>query len=438
MNQLLEQGQAVQLARSPQLCRVEQYLGSGSQGEVYQVTLDGTSLALKWYYPAAATEAQWATLEALVRMPPPSPRFLWPVGTVSGSGLAGFGYLMALRPDEYKGLPALMRRTVDVSFRELITAGFQLADSYLKLHSRGLAYRDISFGNVFLNPSNGDALICDNDNAAVNGISAGVSGTPRFMAPEIVIGHAHPSAQTDLFSLAVLLFYMLMFHHPLDGRLEHQIRCLDAASMRRLYGTDALFIFHPTDQRNAPVQGYQDNALSFWKVYPQFVRDLFTQAFVAGLHEPGQRVVESMWRKELLRLRDAIRVCPHCGMQNFYDASAGDPAARPCFNPACRKPLGALLRLIIDGSSMVILDNGVELYPHHVESGREYDLSAPLALVNRHPANPSLLGLKNLSIGKWVYSTPDGANKDVEPGRSAPLLPGSSILFGSRRGAIHA
>jgi serine/threonine protein kinase len=44
-----------------------------------------------------------------------------------------------------------------------------------------------------------------------------VLGTPRFMAPEVVRREAAPSDQTDRYSLAVLLFYLLMGGHPLDG-----------------------------------------------------------------------------------------------------------------------------------------------------------------------------------------------------------------------------
>ena len=59
---------------------------------------------------------------------------------------------------------------------------------------------------MFFDPDTGDVLICDNDNVSANGIdNSSVYGTPRFMAPEIVMGQAKPSRNTDLYSLAVLL-----------------------------------------------------------------------------------------------------------------------------------------------------------------------------------------------------------------------------------------
>ena len=89
----------------------------------------------------------------------------------------------------------------------------------------GAKYQDISFGNLFFNPDNGDVLICDNDNVSFdNSKPGGVLGTPGFMAPEIVRGEKRPSKDTDRYSLSVLLFYLFMVNHPLEGKLEASIR----------------------------------------------------------------------------------------------------------------------------------------------------------------------------------------------------------------------
>ena len=84
-----------------------------------------------------------------------------------------------------------------------------IADSFLKLHAKGLCYQDINFGNIFLDPVLGDICICDNDNVDINGERGGVFGTKKFMAPEIVRCEKRPDANTDLYSLAVVLFEML-------------------------------------------------------------------------------------------------------------------------------------------------------------------------------------------------------------------------------------
>jgi DNA-binding helix-hairpin-helix protein with protein kinase domain len=436
MNQILKSGQIVHTETGVP-CEVGQFLGGGGQGEVYKADVSGKTVALKWYFPAQATPEQRDGLDALIKKGPPNDKFLWPLELTSSPDVPGFGYIMPLREPRFKGIVDLMKRRIEPTFRALSTAGLQLADSYLELHAQGFCYRDISFGNVFFDPDSGEALICDNDNVAVDKQEqSGVLGTPRFMAPEIVRGEARPSTQTDLFSLSVLLFYMLMVHHPLEGKRELAIKCLDLPAMNKLYGTDPLFIFDPDDDSNQPVPGYHDNAIVFWPLYPQFLCDLFTEAFTAGLRDPLERVRESEWRAAMVRLRDSVFYCANCGAENFYDVEAlrtagGDPGA--CW--ACDEALVLPPRLRIE-KGIVMLNHDTQLYPHHLDGQRMYDFSQPLAEVTQHPARPDLWGLKNLTAEKWVITTADGTVKDVEPGRNVPLAVGTRINFGKKEGEI--
>jgi DNA-binding helix-hairpin-helix protein with protein kinase domain len=429
-------GQKVDALSSGRPCTVEEFLGGGGQGEVYRATLDGKAVALKWYRPSAATAEQRAAIETLIRKGPPTDRFLWPMELVTAADQPGFGYVMPLREPRYKGIVDLMKRRIEPAFGALATAGLELSNSYLQLHAKGLCYRDISFGNVFFDPDTGDILICDNDNVAVDGGRGGVLGTPRFMAPEVVRGEALPSTQTDLFSLAVLLFYMLMVHHPLEGAREAAIRCLDLPAMTRLYGTEPLFIFDPRDASNRPVAGVHDNAITFWPIYPQFVRDLFTRAFTDGIRDPQNgRVRESEWRAAMVKLRDALMYCAGCGAENFYDAEAlraPGGGLRTCW--ACGKQLRLPPRIRV-GRSVVMLNHDTQLFPHHVDDRKLYDFSRPVAAVSQHPSDPSIWGLKNLSPEKWVISASDGM-RDVAPGRSVTLALGTKIHFGHLEGEV--
>ncbi len=436
MHQLLQLRSTVQTA-SGHPCIVETFLGGGGQGEVYRAQLDGKLLALKWYFPEQATPAQRQNLETLIRKGPPNGQFLWPLELAASANAPGFGYLMPLREPRYQGIVDLMKGRIEPSFRALATAGLQLAQAFLELHAKGLCYRDISFGNVFFDPDTGDIQVCDNDNIAIDGQGdGGILGTPRFIAPEVVRGEAAPSIQTDLFSLAVLLFYLFHIHHPLEGKKEAAIKCFDLPAMNKLYGTEPLFIFDPADASNRPVPGLHDNALEYWPLYPQFLRDRFTRAFTAGLRDPHERVRESEWRAALVQLRDAILYCGQCGAENFYDsealrASGGQPGS--CWS--CQRPLTLPFRLRI-GRGVVMLNHDTQLFPHHLDSQRLYDLSQPLAVVQRHPRNPSVWGLKNLSPVKWVMTAPDGAIRDVELGRSVTLAAGVKVNFGSVEGEI--
>ncbi len=435
--QILKPKQVVHTVTSQMPCTVEKFLGGGGQGEVYRADLGGQKVALKWYFPASATDSQRVALETLIKKGPPTEKFLWPIELTESPDVPDYGYIMPLRDPRYKSIVDLMKRQAEPTFHALATAGLQLAQSFLALHAMGLCYRDISFGNVFFAPDNGEVLICDNDNVAVDGeAEAGVLGTPRFMAPEIVRGEALPSMRTDLYSLAVLLFYMLMVHHPLEGKHEVDIKCLDLPAMNKLYGTDPLFIFDPNDNSNRPVPGYHDNALAFWPLYPQFVRDMFIKAFTDGLHDPDARVRESEWRGVMVHMRDALIYCPNCFAENFYDvealrASGGDLGQ--CW--ACDSDLQLPPRIRID-DQIVMLNHNTKLYPHHVDVQKMYDFSQPVAEVTRHPKDPSIWGLKNLSGEKWVITSTDGSIKDVEPGRSVTLAVGIRINFGKIEGEI--
>jgi serine/threonine protein kinase len=442
VNQILRPQQTVVTEFSKIPCEVEQFLGGGGQGEVYKAKLGNASVALKWYFSASATDEQYAALTRLVEQGPPTDKFLWPMELVLATGIPGFGYVMPLREPRFKGIVDMMKRHVEPSFRALATAGFDLTHSYLQLHAKGLCYRDISFGNVFFDPNTGDVCICDNDNVAIDGqAKGGILGTPRFMAPEIVRGEALPSTQTDLFSLAVLLFYMFVVHHPLEGRQESSIRCLDLPAMTKLYGQEPVFIYDPSDDSNRPVQGYHDNAIVFWPIYPQFLRVLFTKAFTDGLRDPRNgRVREGEWRATMIRLRDCIIYCSSCGAENFYDADAlrssgGKPS--PCWSCTTDVQLPARIRIEKNPveKDVVMLNHDTKLFPHHVDDGRRFDFSCPIAEMTRHPTNPNVWGLKNLSHEKWVITTANSV-RDIEPGRSVPLAVGTQIHFGRAQGEI--
>ncbi len=450
MNELLKTGQVVQTEISGQPCMVEKFLGGGGQGEVYQAQWAGGSFALKWYYPQTATTDQREALNNLVKdQQSPSEAFLWPLDMAFAPGVPGFGYIMRLREPRFKGLLDLMNNRIDPKFRVLVTVGLGLADSFFKLHAKGLCYRDISFGNAFFDPESGEVAICDNDNVTTNrSPKVSVLGTPEFMAPEIVRREALPSRQTDWYSLSVLLFFIFHIHHPLKGKRVLSIHCWDLPSQEKILGTEPLFIFDPDDPSNRAVDrsfnmdGSTEgghNALLYWPIFPQFLRDTLLRAFTTGLKDPENgRVTEGEWRKVLSQLRDAIFYCAWCGSENFYDpdavkAARGKPGA--CWNKGCKKELRLPFRIRM-GKVIVMLPHDGKLYPHHLDPSKDFDFANVCAEVSTHPTDPNIWGLKNCSGGKWVAKMPDGSVKDIEPGRSVRLADKTKVNFGKVEGEI--
>ena len=433
MNQLLKVGQILPIDRKDN-CVVEKFLGSGGQGEVYQVALQCKSYALKWYYPKMATIEQKAGLENLIRSGPPNEKFLWPEFVLTNTANNTFGYIMPLRLTHYKSLIDLMKERIKPSFQALAKAGVHLANSFLKLHSKGLCYRDLSFGNLFFDPDTGDIQICDNDNVTTNGNPfVTVTGTPRFIAPEILRSEAFPSTSTDLFSLAVLLHYMLFVHHPLEGEQEAKIHAFDLPAMTKLYGKNPIYIYDPKNKTNRPVPGYHDNAIIFWNIYPSFIKQLFIRAFTDGLY-PNGRVMEIEWRDNMARLHDCMIYC-QCGAENFHDAKEYEISRKTTLCWACKKPTTLPPRLKVN-RHLIMLNKDTLLYPFHVDPNMGCDYSNPIAKVNQHPTNKNLWGLQNLSTNKWTVITSGGLMSEVLPSKNISLNSGIKINFGKTEGEI--
>lgn len=399
--------------------KIISFIGAGGQGEVYNVLSNKQHYALKWYFRHMATKEQKLILENLIAKGAPDQTFLWPKDLIILPHGEAFGYIMPLRPPNYKSIVDMMKRRAEPSFYTLCRAAFNLAAGYEKLHTMGLSYRDISFGNVFFDPINGEILICDNDNVAANTKSKGpVYGTPRFMAPEIITGKANPSRNTDLYSLAVLLFYMLMLGHPLEGKLEADIKCMDIHAMNKLYGKEPLFIFDPADKRNRPLRGYQDNALIYWDLYPQAIRTLFTESFTVGLFKPNKRITEKKWMEAFANLISGISPCPKCRAEVFIPNN--------CWN--CQHTLPVPVTLAVE-KSRILIQKSTKLYSHHINN--DYDMKSVIASVTKNPNNPGILGLLNQSSENWTYIKTDGSQIPVAIGKNAAVIKGAKINFGS-------
>jgi DNA-binding helix-hairpin-helix protein with protein kinase domain len=437
MKDTFRPGQTVWLEMAGERCEIRELLGSGGQAEVYRAAIQGRECALKWYYPEQATTGHRAGIERLLKKGAPSDSFLWPCDLALCQGLPSFGYVTPLRPARFRHLGDLLSRRVDPSFRTLTTVCLNLAEAFTRLHGEGLCYSRFCFGNIFFDPDTGEVCLCENDDVAAEGEDwKGGVGTPRFLAPELIARHTGPSAATDLHSLAVLLFYILMVHHPLEGRHETELNCLDLDAVRKLYGPHAVFIFDPKNLGNLPVPGLQDNALVFWNFYPGYVRDIFLRAFGPGLYDPQARIGENEWRGLFSRMRDQIYYCDHCGTENFLPDSGNLPGALPeqeCWS--CQESLPSPLRLRLVPHA-VVLNQDTVLFAHHIDANRRNDFSQIMAEMAPHPSRENVWGLKNVSAATWNSFAPDGASVAVPSGRSVILMPGLRVRFGNVEGAV--
>ena len=205
----------------------------------------------------------------------------------------------------------------------------KLARTVNRLHANGLCHSDLSTNNLLVNPVTGDATLIDCDGLVESGSSVllpTVLGTPDFMAPELVAGMTprpgerppQPSVETDRHSLAVLIYYGLLFRHPLRGNKFHSPD--PDLDDRLMLGRGALFIEHPSDLSNRPKGNFLKSS-----ILGKTMQDLFARAFVDGLHHPRKRPLAAEWEGALVRLYDQTVPCsnPRCEAKSFVFVDGG-------------------------------------------------------------------------------------------------------------------
>ena len=412
---------------------VKKKLGEGSQGEVFLAQSPRGDMALKWYNNEFSTKDQKNAIKSLVNMGPPKnsagKRFVWPLDVATVSSCNQFGYLMPLIDTKiYAQLGEIQSgKRQQPNAKSLCEIGYQLANSYRALHLTGCCYRDISGGNLVFNPETGDVLICDNDNVGVNGHSScQIQGTMEYMAPEIIMGKADPSTDTDLYSLAILLFNIWMWHHPMHGDHECSIHVWDLPAKKRIYGENPLFIFDPRNFSNRPNDPDYGTVRKRWQFCPNALKQAFIKSFSVGLNEPGKRITEGEWQSLFLQLQDGILRCQTCNAENIWDETALVVKCWHCGSELIIPP--KLLIKTSRGNTKVLLTYQMKLQSRHIDALCNVDeTDKKLADLVQHPQDHRIWGLRNLTSQPWTAVFPDGSKKEVPPQRSVSLNIGTRI-----------
>lgn len=387
-------------------------LGRGGQGIVYLVEVRGEKKALKWYLNAP-DDKFYRNLDQNIASGAPSDAFLWPE-YLTEKQQGSYGYIMKLRPQNYYEFGNFLLAKVSFkSFTAMLSAAMKICDGFMMLHRFGYSYQDLNDGNFFIDPQTGDVLICDNDNVMPQGEKSGIMGKARYMAPEIVAGGI-PDKYSDRFSLSVILFMLFYANHPFEGAKVVACPCMTEAFEKKFYGSEALFIYDPTDKSNLPVRGIHQNVIRRWPVFPQMLRDAFIEEFSKEkLQDPCTRMIEQNWKKIISSVRDSLVVCQHCAEETFVNVS---DSTDKCMN--CGKDVDLSKRLVINNRSLPLTQN---TYIYIDED------NTPDGVVTTD-SNGFML-IKNISTETWTVETPSGKIKTVAPNEILPVKEGLKITF---------
>lgn len=415
----LSEGTEIKLLNG-KTCTIDKELGRGGQGIVYLVDYCGGDYALKWYIKEYSSNF-YNNLKKNADAGPPSKAFLWPLA-ITEMQFGSFGYVMQLRPRGYREFGEFMlAKTHFTSMTANINAAINICDAFQKLHIRGLSYQDMNDGNFFINPRNGDVLICDNDNVAPDKTNLGIIGKAGYLAPEIVDKKTMPNRYSDYFSMAVILFILFYFNRPFEGKKFASCGCMTEELEKELFGHKAVFIMDPQDDSNRPVPGLHTNVIRRWGLFPKFMENLFVQAFSKqSILFPEKRVIDREWMTCMIQLRSTLGKCPHCGEETFIEP---DTTNQICID--CERPITKPMVLKID-KYRVPLFEGQKIY--NIQLPIDGDLNAVVGEVVPNPVT-GRLGIKNYSSFTWQALDPVGSVHNVTPESGMPIKNEMKIKF---------
>ena len=281
---------------------------------------------------------------------------------------------------------------------------------------RGFSYKDLNDGNFFINPKTGKILICDNDNVTANNIDGDIGGKARYMAAEIVNNRTSPNIDSDLFSLAIILYRIFMTDHPFEGK-RTLMPCVTQEAQKQIYGDDMVFCWDTTTDINRPDRVNHKGSIYNWSHSPGSLRRIFTKALSReAVKNPTRRIKELEWKKFLLKLRANLIVCP----SGYHDILA-DENTTNC--PRCGKDLECnnIPRIHFQDFAYLISPKKV----FYLEDSLS-PIGIGLLIKN---GTKTEIGIENLSGEIWMLQTPSGKVMQIPSGEKFPLRDGMQIVF---------
>ena len=122
---------------------------------------------------------------------------------------------------EGNSLTQILAKKKQLSISDVVYIGSRVANGLQAAHSNGLVHRDIKPGNILIT-SDGRVKVTDFGIVAIQNESSDITktgsvlGTATYISPEQAKGEP-VSAKSDLYSLGIVLYEMLVGKPPFEG-----------------------------------------------------------------------------------------------------------------------------------------------------------------------------------------------------------------------------
>src|SRR5687767_4248401 len=208
--------------------RLIESIGRGAFGEVFRAwdTRLDREVALKLLpaegrpLPSASSIIEEGRLLARVRHPN--------VVTIYGAERIDGRIGLWMELVNGRTLEEAMRGGARFTVIEVTRIGVELCGAVEAVHAAGLLHRDIKTQNVMVTEDGRPVLMDFGTGRERDTSDASVSGTPLYLAPEVLAGGA-ATAQSDVYSVGVLLYHLLTGSYP--------VRASSLADLRRAHAS---------------------------------------------------------------------------------------------------------------------------------------------------------------------------------------------------------
>jgi eukaryotic-like serine/threonine-protein kinase len=207
-------------------------VGSGSYGTVFRAWDPSVEreVALKLLNASDASDGRVPEASLLTRVRHPNVVKVFGAGRFEGCVGLWMEFITG------RTLKAILDDQGTFSAQEAVLIGLDLCGALAAVHRAGVRHCDIKTQNV-MRETGGRIVLMDFGAAFVASAAAdletGLKGTPLYVAPELFEDTA-PTELSDLYSLGVLLYYLVTGEFPVTGRSLEDLRRAHATDTRRL------------------------------------------------------------------------------------------------------------------------------------------------------------------------------------------------------------